>query len=127
MKILLLAIICFLAFNNIVAQGGKAEPKRIKFDAGKSSSTLTGTLANGVEMEYVFSATEGQTVTIRNSKTSLFDFRVFNEEHGVETEFESSATLSLVIPATGDYFLFVRKKQVRTPRTARFAVTLAIK
>jgi len=127
MKIFLLSVICLLAFSNIVAQGGKAEPKRIKFNAGKSSSTLTGTLANGDEMDFVFAATAGQTVTIRNSKPGLFDFRVLNEEHEVETEYESSATLSLVIPASGDYFLFVRKKQVRTPRTARFAVSLAIK
>jgi hypothetical protein len=110
-----------------LAQGGKAEPNRIKFAAGSSKATLTGTLANGQEMEYVYAARKGQTVTIVNSRTSLFDFRVFNEEFDFETEFESSPTLTFTVPETGDYMFFVRKKQVRYPRTARFSITLAIK
>ena len=107
--------------------GGKAEPKRIEFAAGKSSLTLSGSLSNGQEMEYVFAASKGQRVTIRNSNTSLFDFRVFNQEFDFETEFESSPTLTFEIPDTGDFMFFVRKKQVKTPRTARFSLTLTIK
>ena len=78
-------------------------------------------------MEYVFGAAKGQTVTIRNSNKSLFDFRVFSDEFDFETEFESSAMLTFEIPETGDYMFFVRKKQVRAPRTARFLLTLTIK
>jgi hypothetical protein len=106
--------------------GGKAEPKRIEFAAGKSSAAVSGTLSNGQEMEYVFAARKGQTVTIRNSNRSLFDFRVFSSEFDVETEFESSPTLKLELPETGDYFFFVRKKQVKSPRTARFRLSLSI-
>ncbi len=121
-------LFCLLAAAMLFAQGGgKAEPKRIQFAAGKSSATLSGTLSNGQEMEYVFGARKGQTVTIRNTRTSLFDFRVFNEEFDFETEFESSPTLTFEVPETGNYLFFVRKKQVRSPRTARFALTLAIK
>lgn len=121
-------IFCLLAVAMSFAQGGgKAEPKRIQFAAGKSSATLSRTLSNGQEMEYVFAAQKGQTVTIRNSRTSLFDFRVFNEEFDFETEFESSPRLTFEVPETGDYLFFVRKKQVRSPRTARFSLTLMIK
>ena len=127
MKIFLLFVLCFFVAVSAFAQGGKAEPNRIEFAAGKSSATLTGKLSNDQEMEYVFGASKGQKVTIRNTRTSHFDFRVFNEEFNFETEFESSPTLTFEIPETGDYFFFVRKKQVRFPRTARFSLTLSIK
>ena len=84
-------------------------------------------MSNGQEMEYVFSAKKGQNVTIRNPHTGLFDFRVFSDEFNFETEFESSPTLTFEIPESGDYNFFIRKKMVRTPRTARFSVTLFIK
>ena len=128
MKSILLCLLCFFAAAPLLAQhGGKAEPNRIKFAVGKSSATLTGKLSNDEEMEYVFGASKGQKVTIHNTRTSLFDFRVFSDEFNFETEFESSPTLTFEIPETGDYMFFVRKKQVRSPRTARFSLTLSIK
>jgi len=126
--LLFLVIIFALSVSVSFAQGGgKAEPNRIKFAAGKSSAILTGSLSNGQEMEYIFGARKGQTVMIKNSKKSLFDFRVFSDEFDFETEFESSATLTFEIPETGDYMFFVRKKQVKKPRTAWFSLTLTIK
>ena len=126
--LIFLAITLLLTAGSVFAQhGGKAETQRIKFATGRSSATLTGTLSNDEEMEYVFGGSKGQKVTIKNTRTSLFDFRVFSEEFNFETEFESSPTLTFTIPATGDYNFFVRKKQVKTPRTARFSLTLSIK
>ena len=122
-----LCLLCLFAVSSLYAQGGKAEPNRIQFAAGKSSATLTGTLSNAQEMEYVFTARAGQKVTIKNTRTSLFDFRVFNNQNDFDTEFESSPTLVFEIPETGDYLLFVRKKIVRSPRSARFSITLTIK
>lgn len=124
---ILLFLLCFAAANSALAQGGKAEPNRIQFAQGKSSATLTGTLSNGQEMEFVFAANKGQQVTIKNTRTSLFDFKVFSEENFSEGDFDSSRSYAFEIPETGDYLLFVRKKQVRSPRTARFAITLTIK
>ena len=130
MRSVLFFLLVFFAFGATAAfaqHGGKAEPLRIKFAAGRSSSTLTGSLSNAEEMEYVFSATKGQKVTIKNTRSSLFDFRVFSEENFPEGDFDSSPIYTFVIPATGDYNFSVRKKQVRTPRRARFTVTLTIK
>nr|MBP9111087.1 hypothetical protein [Pyrinomonadaceae bacterium] len=70
---------------------------------------------------------KGQTVSITNSTKSLFDFKVYNEEHFSEGDFDSSASYSFEIPETGDYMFFVRKKQVKSPRTARFSMKLVIK
>jgi len=128
MKYFFISLLCLFAVATATAQnGGKAEPNRIQFAAGASSKTLTGTLSNGHEMEYVFAATKGQTVSITNSTKSLFDFKVYNEEHFSEGDFDSSASYSFEVPETGDYLFFVRKKQVKSPRTARFSIKLAIK
>ncbi|MBP6004819.1 MAG: hypothetical protein KA746_15415 [Pyrinomonadaceae bacterium] len=126
--LLVLSIVLTLCVSVTFAQrGGKAEPNRILFDAGKISAAISGTLSVGQEAEYVFAAVKGQTVTIRNSNRNLFDFRVFNEEFDFETEFESSPTLTFEIPESGDYMFYVRKKAVKTPRTARYSLTLTIR
>ncbi len=123
-----LCLLCLFAAIPVFAQrGGKAEPLRIEFAKGSSSKTLNGALSTDQEMEYVFAATKGQKVTITNSRASLFDFKVFSEENFPDGDFDSSRTYSFEIPATGDYNLFVRKKRVKTPRTARFSITLSIK
>lgn len=122
---LLLVLAC--AATSALAQGGKAEPKRIQFAPGKSSAKLAGRLSNAQEMDYIFTAGKGQTVTISNATAKLFDIRVFNEEHHVETEFDSSPTLTIENLEAGEYLVFVRKRQVRSPRAARFAVTLTVK
>ena len=105
----------------------QAEPQRISFAAGRTETRVSGKLSNGQETEYVFGAKKGQTVTVKNAGSALFDFRVFSEAADFETEFESSPTLTFEIPESGDYMFFVRKKQVRKPRTARFSLTLSIK
>ncbi len=125
--LILIGVIAFGAFHHTAAQGGKAEPYRIQFKPGKTAATVSGSLSNGQEMDFVFAARKGQSVKITNSRTSLFDFRVFNQELDFETEFESSPTLTFEIPETGDYLFFVRKKQVRSPRTAKFSLTISIK
>lgn len=130
MRSVLIFLVMLLAIGataTFAQHGGKAEPLRIKFAAGKSSTTLTGALSSDQEMEYIFGASKGQKVTITNSNTGLFDFRVFSDEYNVETEFESSRTLTVTLPETGDYNFFIRKKQVKAPRTARFSLTLSIK
>ncbi|MGH9819018.1 MAG: hypothetical protein ACRD43_02515 [Pyrinomonadaceae bacterium] len=124
MAILFTAITTITCFGQ---HGGKAEPKRIEFAAGKSSTVLTGSLTNASEMEYVFAAKKGQHVTITNPSPGLFDFRVFSEEFDTETEFDSSRSYTFDVPATGDYSFFVRKKMVKTPRTARFQIGMTIR
>jgi hypothetical protein len=127
MRKIFLLVICLLSAAASLAQGGKAEPKRIEFAKGKTSTTVTGSLSNSQEIEYVFSAAKGQKVTIRMSNTGLFDYRVFSPEADFETEFDSSPTAAFELPASGDYLLFVRKKMVARPRTAKFSLTLTIK
>lgn len=123
----LIVVLALSTLASFAQGGGKAEPNRITFAAGSSSKTISGTLSVGQEAEYVFAAAKWQTVTIKNSNRSLFDFRVFNEEFDFETEFESSSALTFQIPETGDYLFYVRKKAVKTPRTARYTLSLTIR
>lgn len=128
MRPYLLFILAFFAIGTSLAlgQGGKAEPKRIILAAHTSSAALKGTLRNGQESEYVFAGLKGQTVTIKNGTSRIFDFRVFNPEHFDEGDFDSSPTYSFEIPESGDYFLTVRKK-VAGPRLGRFSLTITIR
>lgn len=125
--ILLGATVLFAASSVFTQGGGKAEPQRIEFTKGRSSTTVTASLSNSQEMEYVFGAVKGQSVTIRISNSSLFDYRVFSADADFETEFDSSPTSTFELPASGDYLLFVRKKMVSRPRSARFTLSISIK
>ena len=127
LRYLLLCLVLVQGTFVALAQGGKAEPNRIEFAKGKASTTLAGTLSNSQEMEFVFAAKKGQTVTIKMSNTNLFDYRVFNDSAEFETEFDSSPTSTFELPESGEYMLFVRKKVVSRPRAARFTLTISIK
>ena len=124
----LLLFTAFLLFGTSLAFGqrGKAEPRRIILAADNSTAALKGTLRNGREMEYVFAGFKGQTVTIKNATSRIFDFRVFNEEYFDEGDFDSSPTYSFQIPDTADYLFTVRKK-IAGPRSSRFSMTITIK
>ena len=121
------AVILFFAPVVYAQNGGKAEPKPISFARGAVETVLRGSLKNGEEMEYVFAARKGQSVIVRNTVNSMFDVRVFSNEFGVETEFESSPVFSVVVPEAGDYMFFVRKKMTRGPVRSRFTVAVRIR
>lgn len=130
MSLKLILVVALVSLTGVCAfaqGGGKAEPNRIRFLPDKSTVTLTGTLSNSQEMEYVFTAKKGQTVTVKMSSTRLFDYRVFNPDVDFEAEFESSPTSTFELPEAGEYFLFVRKKTVQRPRTAKFTLVFSIK
>ena len=119
-----MAAIVWLTCIPAAGQGGKAEPKRIKFVSG--TALLTGTLSNTQEAEYVFSGEKDQTVMIRTSSNRLFDYRIFSPETDFDTEFDSSPSLTIELPAAGEYLLYVRKKIVHRPRTARFRLRISV-
>ncbi len=132
MKIKLLTVVGVLllfAANNFAQ--GKAEPNRVKFAKGKSSATLSGTLSNNEQMEYVFGAQAGQTVTLKVTsvpKGNLFSFSVDGAEGiELETQYDSYADYTFTAPATGDYLVFVTKNPTEKSPKAKFLLTLAVK
>lgn len=110
-----------------IAQGGKAEPKRIIFIPESGRGSVVGSLLSAQEAEFVFTARKGQKVTVRNPGNKAFDFRIFDPKTGFDTEFDSSSILEFTIESDGEYLLFVRRKVARGPRIAKFAITLTVK
>ena len=126
--LLLSLILCFGAVP-IGAQGGggKAEPLRIEFRRGLNSSTVKGKVRRDEQAEFVFTARQGQRVTVLLSSTPVqsahFDLRGPDDEH-LKLE-DNGYKWSGVAPATGDYLIFVRKQDAI--KSSRFSLTLIIK
>ena len=59
--VILILIACAAAF----AQGGKAEPNRIEFKRGATSTTINGVVRGDEEAEYVLGAKKGQRLIIK--------------------------------------------------------------
>ena len=126
-RILIIFAVLLSASLAVVAQ--KAEPKRISFERGKASATVTGTLSNDQEMDFVFGAKAGQTVKLKvtsQPKGNLFDFRIAGDGFELETDYDSYSEYSFTAPATGDYLVFVRKRPTESVRRAKFFLRLEI-
>jgi hypothetical protein len=125
---IIIAAISLLFALNGFAQ--KAEPNRIKFAKGKTSATVSGTLSNEQEMDYVFGAKAGQKVSLKvasEPKGFLFDFTLMGDGFDFQTELDSYYDYEFTTPETGDYLLTVRKRPTEKNKTAKFFLTLTIK
>jgi hypothetical protein len=120
--------VLFLAASQTWAQGGKAEPNRIEFKRGTTSTTVSGTVRNDEQAEYVVSAQQGQRLVIKltnvPAKSSCFDLQ---GPDGVDVglEYDCNWNYSKVLPATGDYFITVaRPSQARGRSRYKLTVTV---
>jgi hypothetical protein len=123
---LLVFAVFAIATVSTFAQGGNADPARIKFARGRSSTVLTGTLRRDQQQEYVFAAKKGQTVTITNSRPTRFSFSVLQLEIDFKKEDIAKPSFKFEIPETGDYLLYV-KKTTASSSAANYSVNVAIK
>ena len=124
--LLVIAFFACAAVSTFAQGGGKAEPKEIKFAKGKSSAALSGSLKGDEEMEYSFGAKQGQKVTVTNTTSSLFSFRIFNDDVGYNSADVAKRTFTFEVPETGDFMLFVKRKAV-SRKSAKYSISLAIK
>ena len=116
--------------NTTFAQGGgKAEPNRIEFKRGTSSTTVSDVVHNDEQAEYVLSAKQGQRLTIRltnvPAKSSCFDLK---GPDGIDVglEYDCNWNYSKVLPATGEYFLVVSRPS-QSKGTSRYKMTITIR
>ncbi|MGB5013426.1 MAG: hypothetical protein WBO68_05295 [Pyrinomonadaceae bacterium] len=123
--LLAITFFAFAAVSTFAQAGGKAEPGRVKFAKGKTSTVLTGTLSGDQEQEFVFGARKGQTIYITNPDSVKFAYRLFNDEESSESTDLAEPTMVFLVPETGDYMLFVRRAD-SAKRAAKFSITLAI-
>ncbi len=127
----IIGIFLVCAANTLAQGGGKAEPNQVKFAKGKSHATVSWTLSNNQQMEYIFGAKSGQTITLKVvsvPRGNLFSFSV-DGANGIEleTEYDSYADYKFTAPATGDYLVIVTKRPTEKVQKAKFSLALMIK
>ena len=89
--LLLASFLMFPALTGVVmAQGGgKAEPLRIEFKRGTTSTTISDRVWDQVEAEYVFTARKGQRLTIKLTsvpkRSAVFDLKLREADLGWST------------------------------------------
>lgn len=127
---LLCGMLLFCAASAL-AQGGKAEPNRIKFAKGKTSAVVTGNIKGSEEAEYIFNAQKGQKISLKvlttKPKGSLAKFKLQGESFDFSTEYDTYKNYEFTAPETGDYFVAVLFDSAGNYRSAVYALTLSIK
>ena len=93
-------------------RGGKAEPNRIEFKRGTTSTIVNGTVRGDEEAEYVLAAKKGQRLIIKLTsvpvKSSVFQL-LGPDNDTLGLEYDANYNYSGVLPKTGDYFISVRR------------------
>jgi len=109
--------------------GGKAEPLRIEFKRGATSTTMTGSVRNSEEYEYVLAAKKGQRLTIKITSTPVKSsvFQVLGEDNDtLGLEHDANFDASIVLPKDGDYFINV-SRPTSARGTSRFKLAITVR
>ena len=123
---------CYLGFFVFAATcsasgGGKAEPNRIEFKRGTSSTTISGVVRNDEEAEYVLSAEQGQRMIIKltnvPAKSSCFDLKG-PDGSDVGLEYDCNWSYSKALQATGDFFITVSRPSQARGTSVQIKVTV---
>ena len=106
-------VITLFACSIAIAQGGgKAEPNRIEFKRGTTSTTISGTVRGDEQAEYLLAARKGQRLIIKltsvPAKSSVFQL-LGPDNDTLGLEFDANYDYSGVLPKTGDYFITVAR------------------
>ena len=122
---LLVLIMCSAA----LAQGGKAEPNRIEFKPGATSTIINGTVRGAEQAEYILTAKKGQTLTIKitsvPARTAGFDLHG-PEDVDLGLELDTNLSFSRRLPKTGDYLITV-VKLTDAVRVSKYTMTVTVR
>lgn len=124
-----LILVLFWAAPTLAQNGGKAEPLRIEFKRGATSTTVSGSVRNSEEYEYVLAAKKGQRLTIKITSTPVKSsvFQLLGEDQDtLGLEHDANFDASIVLPKDGDYFINV-SRPTSAKGTSRFKLTVTIK
>ena len=112
----------------IAQRGGKAEPNRIEFKRG-TTSTISGTVRGDEEAEYVLAAKKGQRLIIKLTSVPVKSsvFQLLGEDNDtLGLEFDANYDYSGVLPKTGDYFITVTRPG-QSKGTSRYKLTVTVR
>ena len=128
------ALICgcffLLAATTAMAQrGGKAEPNRIEFKRGTTSTTVNGTVRGDEEAEYVLAARKGQRLIIKLTsvpvKSSVFQL-LGPDNDTMGLEYDANYDFSGILRVTGDYSINV-KRPTEAKGTSKYKLTVTVR
>src|SRR5439155_26669223 len=123
-------LVLFCAAAPAFAQhGGKAEPLRIEFKHGTTTTTLNGVVGGDEEAEYVLAARKGQRLIIKLTSVPLKSsvFQLLGEDNDtLGLEHDANFEYSGVLPKTGDYFIDV-SRPTQSKGTSRYKLTVTIR
>ncbi|MDX6500643.1 MAG: hypothetical protein QOG23_3903 [Blastocatellia bacterium] len=123
--LILILIACAAAF----AQGGKAEPNRIEFKRGTTSTTINGIVRGDEEAEYVLAAKKGQRLIIKLTSAPVKSsvFQLLGEDNDtLGLEYDANFDYSGVLPKTGDYFITVARP-TKAKGTSRYKLVVTMR
>ena len=126
---ILIAVFCFAAPLAVAQGGGKAEPLRIEFKRGATSTTVSGSVRNDEQYEYVLGAKKGQRLTIKITSTPVKSsvFQLLGEDQDtLGLEHDANFDVSIVLPKDGDYFINV-SRPTSSKGSSRFTLAITIK
>lgn len=125
-------LLCLFLFSSpaaVAQHGGKAEPNRIEFKRGTNSTTINGTVRGDEEAEYVLAARQGQKLIIKLTsvpvKSSVFQI-LGPDNDTLGLEYDANFSYTGVLPATGDYFISVKRPTTASGRS-RYKLTITIR
>ena len=113
----------------LAQRGGKAEPNRIAFKRGTTSTTINGVVRGDEEAEYVLAAKKGQRLIIKltsvPTRSSSFELLApDNDPPGFDQH--AIYNYSVTLPKTGDYFITV-SRPTQTKGTSRYKLTVSVR
>ena len=122
-------LVILIASAAAVAQGGKAEPNRIEFKRGATSTIINGTVRGDEEAEYVLAAKKGQRLIIKLTSVPVKSsvFQLLGEDNDtLGLEYDANFDYSGVLPKTGDYFITVARPG-QSKGSSRYKLTVTVR
>jgi len=129
-RIFAIGLLLLVSSSVAMAQrGGRAEPLRIEFKRGATSTTISGTVRGSEEAEYVLPAKKGQRLIIKLTSVPVKSsvFQLLGEDNDtLGLEFDANFSYSGVLPKTGDYFISVRRP-TEAKGTSRYKLIITVR
>jgi len=113
----------------VAQRGGKAEPNRIAFKRGATSTTINDVVRGDEEAEYLLAAKKGQRLIIKltsvPTRSSSFELLApDNDPPGFDQH--AIYNYSVTLPKTGDYFINV-SQPTEAQGKSRYKLTITIR
>jgi len=124
------ALLVLIACSAAMAQrGGKAEPNRIEFKRGSTSTTISGAVRGDEQAEYVLGAKKGQRLVIKltsvPAKSSVFQL-LGPDNDTLGLEYDANYDYSGTLPKTGDYLITIARPG-GSKGTSRYTLRVSVR